>query len=151
MWGEDEGGYTSASDSVESGSCFPDVLWTRPNKKRGAELVPRQPGAAQHHGNISYILQVRLICEDEQSDLNSTAYMTQKGCRLYGKLLAKTSVVLSKTPLFHKALLLDKHEWWGWGRPIYTQRWAYSGLSFPHAFLQTSTSHKVVGLSFPCT
>lgn len=57
--GADEGGYAGASDSVESGSCSPDVLCTRPNKRRGAELVPRQPAATQHHGNISYILQVK--------------------------------------------------------------------------------------------
>lgn len=53
--GTQQGGYTSASDSVESGSCFPDLLWTQSNTRRGAEPVPgarSYPASWKHFSHL---------------------------------------------------------------------------------------------------
>lgn len=120
--GADEGGYTSASDSVESGSCFSDVLWTRSSERSGAELVP-QPGAIQHHGNISYILQAKADLQ-RRADWSTLCSLCDSVRLIFWRLLAKASVVLRKTPLFQKALLLEMHEWGVGVKPIYTKHWA---------------------------
>lgn len=65
---------TSSSDSVESQSRFPDVLWTQPNNSL----------QLQHHGNISHASQARsLIFEDEQLDPHYLAAC--RACGQHGK------------------------------------------------------------------
>lgn len=96
------------------GAAFQTFYELGLTRERGAELVPRQPGATQHHGNIAYIFQVKADLR-RRADWPTLCSLCDSGRLMVGKLLGKASVVLRKTPLFEKALLSGMHEWGGWG------------------------------------
>lgn len=88
----------------------------------------------------------RLICEDEQTGLHYAACVTQKGWG-FEQLLS-----WGKHHCFKKLYYWTRmNGGLGLNLFIHSTGRVFSELSVPHAFLQTCTSHKVVGLWFPCT